>query len=346
VGLGATLASPEPTDGPPTATPFTGLVVTLDPSAVPLPPTFTPEPTSTPLPTATLTATPLPLAIYRVMRSDFPPNSPFARLILSAGDGSDENALSDDVDEAAYDSANDRVAFVRLGAQTPPEGDADEPAEGERVPQIWIADLDDLGSAQQVTFLAASDVAHPSWSPDGEQIVFSATVEDRERLYLLEVSSGEVTPLLQDDARSLHPTWIYDGDAILYASDADSPGFLELYVYDVATRRTTRLTDHPGNSYDPALSPDGQFIAYVNDSGGDPDIFYMTSSGQRPVRLIIDDGAVDRAPAWSPDGRFIAFASNRDGDRFQWYRVDLDQQVVQMIETQDEAQSLVFLPAE
>jgi Tol biopolymer transport system component/serine/threonine protein kinase len=78
-----------------------------------------------------------------------------------------------------------------------------------------------------------------------------------------------------------------------------------------------QLTSDPGWEGDPALSPDGQFVAYASDRGGNTDIWMMDTTGGRPVRLT-DDPAVDRSPAWFPDGAHLVFVSNRGGSEGIW----------------------------
>jgi hypothetical protein len=69
---------------------------------------------------------------------------------------------------------------------------------------------------------------------------------------------------------------------------------------------------HPGLDLQPAWSPDGSRIAFVNDGGdGGGQIYVMNPDGTDVSRLT--DGHIDLDPAWSPDGSAMAFASLRDG---------------------------------
>lgn len=77
--------------------------------------------------------------------------------------------------------------------------------------------------------------------------------------------------------------------------------------------RSTRLTTAPGNDAFPAISPDGQRIAFSSKRDGNTELYLMDSDGANQQRLTFNR-AVDFAPAFSPDGRLLAFVSDRDGD--------------------------------
>jgi hypothetical protein len=67
---------------------------------------------------------------------------------------------------------------------------------------------------------------------------------------------------------------------------------------------------HLTNGRAPALSPDGQRVAFESTRDGNPEIYAMNVDGSALLRLT-NDPAVDASPTWSPDGRRIAFSSNR-----------------------------------
>jgi dipeptidyl aminopeptidase/acylaminoacyl peptidase len=60
-----------------------------------------------------------------------------------------------------------------------------------------------------------------------------------------------------------------------------------------------------------ALSPDGEWIAYIKDGESLSDVFLLPSKGGWPARLTTDRPLAvywdDEVPAWSHDGRWIAF---------------------------------------
>ncbi|HJQ32449.1 MAG TPA: winged helix-turn-helix domain-containing protein [Pyrinomonadaceae bacterium] len=81
----------------------------------------------------------------------------------------------------------------------------------------------------------------------------------------------------------------------------------------VQVRRLTQVTTSTGLDIYPAISPDGGYVAYSSNSGGDFEIYVrQLAPGGREIR-ITDDGGRNFQPAWSPDGQFIAYYSQRRG---------------------------------
>ncbi len=62
----------------------------------------------------------------------------------------------------------------------------------------------------------------------------------------------------------------------------------------------------------PALSPDGQKVAFMSRREGNWNIYVADLDGSN-LQQLTEDAAQDGLPTWSPDGNAIAFVSDRGG---------------------------------
>lgn len=112
--------------------------------------------------------------------------------------------------------------------------------------------------------------------------------------------------------------------------------YLDLFARHLERGTTRRLT-HAERAREPAVSPDGQWIAYVRNRGGTMELVIRDfRHPARPARVLaggtdlpVDDPARWQqiaTPTWSPDSRSIAFSwwKQDDGQR-DLYIVDVEQ---------------------
>jgi eukaryotic-like serine/threonine-protein kinase len=74
--------------------------------------------------------------------------------------------------------------------------------------------------------------------------------------------------------------------------------------------RSTHVTWDQGLEIEPALSPDGRYVAYAAGTTADMRIYVRQVAGGRVTRLTDDSLDVQTNPSWSPDGSRILFLSN------------------------------------
>jgi serine/threonine-protein kinase len=72
---------------------------------------------------------------------------------------------------------------------------------------------------------------------------------------------------------------------------------------------TTQVTLDPGLEVDPAISPDGEFVAYAAGPASRMQIYVRRVSGGRPIALTQDSTKNHRWPRWSPDGSLVGYVT-------------------------------------
>ncbi|MBI4907640.1 MAG: PD40 domain-containing protein [Acidobacteria bacterium] len=85
-----------------------------------------------------------------------------------------------------------------------------------------------------------------------------------------------------------------------------------------AVWRISPLTTYPGLERSPALSPDGNHVAFTWDGEKqDNTDIYIKPLHSEPLRRLTSDPAEEISPVWSPDGRTIAFFRRLKDDRME-----------------------------
>jgi TolB protein len=196
--------------------------------------------------------------------------------------------------------------------------------------EIFIAPIDDLEEAQQLTRFGTANLSGLAWSPEGDEILY---VRDNTRLEGVQLN-GDIQQYLPNDDTSLkrEPVWSPDKTRLLYASDIASPGLLEIFALDVETETIEQLTNDAGSSTSATISPDGNQIIFISNRNGDTDLFIMEANGSSERSITPDDnGAVDQSPVFSPDGRWVAFSSTRGGETFQIFLLNVQDLSIEQV---------------
>lgn len=337
-----------------------------------LPPPFTPTPTPTATVTATASITPFPVSefVYYYVSRNTGEASP--SLYRINADGSNEQRIGSNMRDIAIDPGGQRIAFIRdvvyegeapLPAdtgETDPEAtpDPDTPVEEPTstdaliVPELFIANLNDLENPVQITQMRTRIVASPSWSPEGEELVFVSDQDGDEDIYYITPDGGNLRLITDNDVVDRDPAWspVFGSREVIITSESDSPIQPELYSIQISEPGVPldyiQLTDSSNSSYSPAWSADGSKIVFTSDRRGDGDVYTMNADGTNEVLITEADGdAEDRNPVFTPDGRWVVFSSNRDGDNFQTFMLSVDGGVlVRLTNTTSNDIDGVFLP--
>jgi Tol biopolymer transport system component len=157
--------------------------------------------------------------------------------------------------------------------------------------------------------------ARPAWSPDGTRIAFISDRDGSPSIYVM-AADGTNVQRRTFGPMDITPTWMPDGSSIVYSGQwAGSSAILRTAASGPPTPPTV-IFDLPGWDADPAVSPDGQSVAFTSDQRAYDFLadLYVAPIGQpaefQPLLLgpffAVDGRELYLQAAWSPDGQRIA----------------------------------------
>jgi TolB protein len=172
--------------------------------------------------------------------------------------------------------------------------------------QVFAVDLI-FGDMRNLTRHPQSENRYPIWSPDGSKVVFTSDrdVPQTWNLYLMD-SDGQNVRRITDIAKQgicYFPTWTRD---LIYFGYASGDG-KEAVIASVRPDGSDYRIIGPGR--DPAVSPDGNTIAFTQHTGQGYCVFTMNADGSHIRQLTTHENRIGAVtPAWSPDGRKLLYS--------------------------------------
>src|SRR6267154_1386275 len=179
-----------------------------------------------------------------------------------------------------------------------------------RVKRLALMDQD--GANVRYLTKGADLVLTPRFSParDEQLITYMEFGQGDPRVYLYRIETGEREIVGNFPGMSFSPRFSPDGQRVIMS--LQQGGNSNLFVMDLRSKSTTRLTDTPAIDTSPSYSPDGARLCFESDRGGKPQIYVMPAAGGPAQRISFGDGSYS-TPVWSPRGDYIAFTKQGGG---------------------------------
>ncbi|MBI1825174.1 MAG: PD40 domain-containing protein [Planctomycetes bacterium] len=171
---------------------------------------------------------------------------------------------------------------------------------------IWILEIE-RDMLTRLTYDEGVD-QNPRWSPDGKWILFSSN-RGKSNFNLfrqLADGTGEAERLTTSDSAQNPSSFTPDGSIAVFTEfNPKTEVDLMILRLDNAERKPETFLATPFNERQPALSPDGKWIAYVSNESGEPEIYVRPFL--RPGAKVKVSSALALVPRWSPDGNEIIY---------------------------------------
>ena len=176
--------------------------------------------------------------------------------------------------------------------------------------------LEDLNTGS-VNFLTKDGSnAQPSFSKDGEKIVFvhAKDMFNKERsseLKILFLKDETITTALEDGNDNYNPSWSIDSSSIIYASTQGNQ--TDIWQLNLADNSKKKISQDGIYKNNPLLSPDGKWILFMQKTTKDgiDDLYLLPSAGGEKIRLTNTTNFLKepKNTAWLPDSNEIIYTS-------------------------------------
>jgi Tol biopolymer transport system component len=179
---------------------------------------------------------------------------------------------------------------------------------------LWLRHRPDKPAPRVVPLTAfAGDENNPSFSPDGNQVVFAFSPGDdlNWNIYVKMIGSPTALRLTSTAATDSFPAWSPDGRQIAFLKQGKG-----IYLISPLGGQEQKIAEFPAARARPTWSPDGKFLV-VEKSGregkskvGAGALYLIPLQGGEPRPLLVPPpGRWYADPALAPSGRSLAFSS-------------------------------------
>ena len=178
------------------------------------------------------------------------------------------------------------------------------------------------GAPRQLTEGAANDIG-PVWSPNGASIAFLRLSGQHGECMVMPSDGGAIGSVADcgagagaDPAQPLPAlAWTRDGQSLVavQAQGKQLPALAVIPLRGGAPRSLSRPPDGVEGDTTPAVSPDGNAVAFMRVTSEGGDIWLCDPSGGSLRRLTFDDRPI-RGIAWTPDGQELIYSAHRAGN--------------------------------
>ncbi len=147
---------------------------------------------------------------------------------------------------------------------------------------------------------------NPQYAPDGKRIAFRSDRDGQpSAIYVMNVDGSGPTLISDPKGKAENQVWSADGALIAY--DSNLYGNYDIFVYQLATQQTRRVTENTVRDVAPTWRCNGAFVIFTSDIIGAPNLFQTSAlpMNNRPIKPedineLTFDQATNQYPVNSP----------------------------------------------
>jgi len=187
-----------------------------------------------------------------------------------------------------------------------------------KVPEIGIFIADAGGMNERNVTAHQESEYSPSLSADGKWVVFTSEHAGQSDIYRVHPNGSDLQQLTSDPAFDDQGALSPDSATLAFVSTRGA-GNANIWLLDLATKKTRNLTNSRAGDFRPSWSPDGQWIAFSSDRDSNAGVYpgqwellqstgiYIVHPDGTGLRRLTRAGGFAGSPSWSPDGRKVLF---------------------------------------
>jgi Tol biopolymer transport system component/tRNA A-37 threonylcarbamoyl transferase component Bud32 len=170
--------------------------------------------------------------------------------------------------------------------------------------ELWLFDIERESLARIVQ---GTDNHSPIWSPDGRRIAYEQASAGGRMVTLTVEGAREITPIPTGSDRGSPQGWSRGGNLLVYSVSGRGTGS---DIWTIAMDGGVAASPFLATAFDeqdPAVSPDGRYIAYATSESGTREVFVRPYPNDGDAWQVSIGGG--GSPLWSRDGRELYFTA-------------------------------------
>lgn len=193
------------------------------------------------------------------------------------------------------------------------------------------------GKIRKVLDIDVSQPSAPAWSPDGRQVAFGGYGDGRFDIFTIDVESGALDRITNDDIFDGAPVYDPDGESIVLTSVVGDSGKLFRIALDAPDERQ-QLTFGASNETDAVFSPDGERLYFTSDRTDADNIYGLDlASGELTQHTNAVTNCYQPSVLAAPDGKERLVFSALWKGRFDVYVLDFNDPITAAIAVAEDA---------
>jgi Tol biopolymer transport system component len=167
--------------------------------------------------------------------------------------------------------------------------------------ELWSYDL---GGRPPIPLALAADNVFPVWSPDSGQVAFAQVEGVSTTVFTLPADGSVLTPQPMTTGLTAPKVWLA-ADELILIDAPQGPANFDIAMRPIrAPDEVRRVVATDFTEFDPALAPNGRWLAYVSNRTGRAEIWVQGYPDGVALRVSTNGGY---EPLWSADGRELYF---------------------------------------